>query len=349
MGIRQAARALNGESTHVKGERMQSLLEDTATAEYTRSSPSSSALEGPTVSTVKFIEDCFIPNHVALKTETGRSHYHAVLKYVLRPETVDRLLLPYKGLSRSRLKSIPEWPYLDETRLCDITPDLVRRLVSLAASHGYSPQTVKHIKNVVSAIISHAKKERILSGASPTTEVRLPPIERKTSHPFSLLEAKTIFGMMAYPERQIALLMLNGNMSVSEVCGLQWSHVNLTLRVAYVEGNIIPPRTILIRYRRAATELTRITADRIREIELSPSLLDLLNALKRQRSEQVAGDFVFSTPSGRSISPASILVSKLKPIGRRLGIQLSWHSFKDIHDVLLQELYSKLNSELAAL
>jgi hypothetical protein len=93
----------------------------------------------------------------------------------------------------------------------------------------------------------------------------------------------------------------------------------------------------------------RVTADRVRTIELSPSLLDLLNALKRQRSGDVPGDFLFSTPYGVPISPASILVSKLKPIGRRLGIQLSWHTLKTIHDVLLQDLCSKLNSELAAL
>src|SRR4051812_37283954 len=155
---------------------MQSLLELGAGEESTQSSPPSRSLEGSTVSTVEFIENRFIPNHVALKTQAGRSHYHAILKHVLRPETVDRLLLPYRRTSRSRLKSIPGWPYLDETRLCDIGPDHVRQLTSLAANHGYSPQTVKHIKNVVSAIISHAKKERLLSGDNPIAEVHLPPV-----------------------------------------------------------------------------------------------------------------------------------------------------------------------------
>jgi integrase len=326
---------------------MQTLLESKAGS--TPTLPSNCLSEGPAVSTLTFIENFFIPNHVELKTQAGRTHYHAMLKHVLRPETVDRLLLPYKGVSRSKLKSIPEWPYLDETRLCDISPDHVRRLTSLAANHGYSPQTVKHIKNVVSAIISHAKKERILSGDNPIGEVHLPPVRRKTSHPISLIEAKTIFRMMGYPERQIALIILNGCMSVSEVCGLQWSHVNLTLRTIYVEGGIVPARTILIRYRRASKGLMRVTDDRVRTIELQQSLVDLLNALKRQRSENALGDFLFSTPCGSSISPGSILASKLKPIGRRLGIQFSWQTLKEIHDVLLQDLRSRLNSELAAL
>src|ERR1700733_13407000 len=125
---------------------MHSLLENEDLASFATNGPndnsaSGGAVEGPTISMVRFVESCFIPNHVELKTRAGRTHYHAILKHVLRPETVDRLLLPYRGMSKSKLRSIPEWPYLDETRLCDIPPDHVRRLTALAVRHGYSPQT----------------------------------------------------------------------------------------------------------------------------------------------------------------------------------------------------------------
>jgi len=294
---------------------------------------------------VNFIENCFIPNHVELKTQAGRTHYHAILKHVLRPETVDRLLLPYKGVSKSKLKSIPEWPYLDETRLCDISPDHARRLTSLAEKHGYSPQTVKHIKNVVSAIISHAKREGILSGDNPMADVHLPPPKRKAFH-VSPIEARALFRMMGRPERQIALIALNGNMSVSEVCGLQWNHVNLTQRFMYVEGNIIPPQTILVRYRRASVGLLQVPAQRVRTIQMPPFLIDILNDLKQQRSRDIPGDFLFSTRSGKSIPPVKLQASKLKPIARQLGVPFSWHDLKQIYDVLLQDLRSKLDSEL---
>jgi integrase len=328
---------------------MQSPLESKDREESTRTSPSSYLLEGSTVSTVEFIENCFIPNHVALKTQAGRTHYHAILKHVLRPETVDRLLLPYRRISRSKLKSVPGWPYLDETRLCDIGPDHVRRLTSLAANHGYSPQTVKHIKNVVSAIISHAKKERVLSGDNPIAEVRLPPIARKASHPISLADARAIFRMMEYPERQIALIMFNSTMNVSEVCGLQWTQINLTSRTVFVEGKTIPPRSISIKCQRTSSGIVPVTSDRVRTIEMSTPLLNVFNALKRRQTGRMSGDFLFSNSSGISVSPTSILASRLKPIGRRFGINFSWHTLKEVHDAFLQDLCLRLNSELAAL
>ena len=330
-----------------EGLGMHSFLQPIADLETATKSASGCLPEDPGVSTLEFIESCFIPKHVELKTQAGRTHYRAILKHVLRPETVDRLLLPYKGVSKSRMKSIPEWPYLDETKLCDICPDHVRQLTSLAVTHGYSPQTVKHIKNVVYAIISHAKRERILSGDNPIAEVHLPPIKRRAYDPISLFDAKAIFRMMGYPERQISLIVLNSNMSVSEVCALQWNHVNLTQRTAYVEDSLVPPRSILVSYRQSSAGLTRVTADRVRTIELSPSLADLIDALSRQRC--AFGGFIFSSRSGTPISPARILKSKLKPIGRRLGIDFSWHTLKEIHDVLLQDLRAKLNSELAIL
>lgn len=301
------------------------------------------------MSFARFVECCFIPNHVALKTQAGRTHYHAILKHVLRPETIDRLLLPYRGASRSKLKSIPEWPYLDEVRLCDITPEHVRRLTSLAVSHGYSPQTVKHIKNVVSAIITHAKKERIFSGDNPITLVRLPPIARKAHPVLSLLDAKAIFRSLGYPERQIALIMFNSAMNVSEVCALQWSHINPALRASCVDGHIVPPRSLLVQYQRTSSGIARVTPDRVRIIQISAPLMELLAALRRQRGRRGQDGFLFASRIGTSVSPASLLVSKLKPIGRRLGIPFSWHTLREIHDIFLQDLSLRLNSELAAL
>jgi integrase len=326
---------------------MESLNESPMSAELIQTLRSSRILDAPTISTLTFVEKWFIPNHVELKTEAGRTHYHAILKYVLRPESVDRLFHPYRGVPRSKLKSVPEWPYLDETRLCDITPDHVRNLISFAMNHGYSLQTAKHIKNVVSAMISHAKKERMFAGDNPISGVRIPPTTRKASHRISLSEAKAIFRMMDYPERQIALIMFNSNMNVSEVCALQWSRINLTLRNARFEEDVVPPQSILVNHRRASSGLTRVNADRVRTIKMPRPLLDLLISLKGQR-DSAPDDFLFSYRPGTPMSPARIQVSKLRPIGNRLGIPFSWHTLKNVHDVFLQDLRSRLNSELAA-
>jgi hypothetical protein len=87
-----------------------------------------------------FVESKFIPEHVEHKTCAGRTHYQAILKHLLRPETVNRVFNPQK-VANARLKSVPDWPYLDEVRLCHIEPDHVRRLVACAFAREYSSQT----------------------------------------------------------------------------------------------------------------------------------------------------------------------------------------------------------------
>jgi hypothetical protein len=38
-----------------------------------------------------YVESRFIPQHVMRKAPAGRIHYHAILKHILNPETVDRI------------------------------------------------------------------------------------------------------------------------------------------------------------------------------------------------------------------------------------------------------------------
>jgi integrase len=305
------------------------------------------AVEDAAVSLATFIERKFIPNHVERKTLAGRTHYQAILKHVLRPETVDRFFVPYVGVPKARLKALPDWPYLDDVRLCDITPDHVRRVTSSALAHGYSPQTVKHIRNVIGATISHAKREGMFSGDNPISKVELPPIVRRTSHNLSIAQAKMILGMMEYPEREIALMSFGTGMSISEICGLQWRRVNLTSRTLYSEGDFVAPRSILVKYQWSATGLADVSVNRVRRVEIPDPVFRLLLSLKRARKRAGPDCFVLASRSGNPICPASIRMSKLKPIGRRLGMPwLSWQVLKRAHDSLLRELRIQLNDEL---
>lgn len=121
-----------------------------------------------------FIEKKFIPNHVRIKSAAGRTHYQAILKHILKPETVQALFAQDPGKTKARLRTVPGWPYLDDVRLFDLNADHVRQLTASAIGRGYSAQTVKHIKNVLSTIIAHAKKEHLFEGDNPAAEVKLP-------------------------------------------------------------------------------------------------------------------------------------------------------------------------------
>src|SRR5215472_7072070 len=103
-----------------------------------------------------FVETKFIPEHVVYKTLAGQTHYQAILKHLLKPEKVNGIFNTRNAAS-ARLKSMAGWPYLDGVRLCDLKADHVRRIIAASQAAGYSLQTVKHIKNVFFAIISHAQ------------------------------------------------------------------------------------------------------------------------------------------------------------------------------------------------
>src|ERR1700739_2671191 len=59
-----------------------------------------------------FVESVFVPEHVSIKGLSGRTHYRAILKHVLTPEEVQRVFNLDLDHGRTRLKAIPDWPYL---------------------------------------------------------------------------------------------------------------------------------------------------------------------------------------------------------------------------------------------
>jgi integrase len=294
-----------------------------------------------------FIERKFIPDHVQHKSLAGRTHYQAILKHVLRPETVDRLFTPYVGVRKARLKALPDWPYLDELRLRDLNPEHVRQLTRSASMRGYSHQTIKHIRNVMSAVVSHATRELMFNGKNPVLEVDLPAKPQKTSHNLTIVEAKTILGLMRYPEREIALMTIITGMSISEICALQWKHVNLSRSSVYVEGELLSARSLAVIRQWNARGLAEVSATRARHVLVPEPLVQSLLRLRRHRRIADENSFVIATPEGDPISPTSVRMLRLNPIGRELEMPwLSWQVLKRAHEELLSELRIKLSQDL---
>lgn len=315
-----------------------------------KNSPTFSAYdvsEDTTLSLAEFIEKKFIPHHVELKSLAGRTHYQAILKHILKPETVERLFTPYARAAKARLKAAPDCPYLDDIRLCDLNADHVRQLTSSASAQGYSHQTVKHIRSVMSAIVSHARREHMFSGDNPISEVELPPMPHKESHNLTIVEAKTILGMMKYPEREIALITITIGLSISEICALQWKHVNLTGSTVYADGKLIPPRSILVSRQWNAMGVVEASSNRVRQVAVPEPLIQALIRLRHRHAIADPNSFVIATRDGNPVRPSSVGTLRLKPIGRELEMPwLSWQVLKRAHDALLSELRVQLSDDL---
>jgi integrase len=237
--------------------------------------------------------------------------------------------------------------YLDDVLLCDLTPNHVRKLVLSAALRGYSPQSVKHIGCVLGAIVKHAKKERMFDGENPISEVELPPASLTGSHELTVLQAKKLLKSMQYPEREIALLTISTGMNISEVCALQWKHINLTRKTVRIDEDPIPCESCIVKKQWTTDTIIDLAGNRVKVVELPKSLVQVLLQLKRSRRIVDQDQFLIATTEGHAMRPADTLIMCLKPIGQRLGMPwISWQILRRAHQSLLSELRTRLTNEL---
>ncbi len=305
------------------------------------------AIQDSRMSFAFFVESKFIPEHVEHKALAGKTHYQSILKHLLKPKTVNRMFRS-RNAGNPKLKSVPDWPYLDDVQLCDLKADHVRSLVSSAIARGYSSQTVKHIRNVIHAIISHAQREGCFSGNNPVPLVKLPPMIRKTEHNLTINQIKAILSLMRSPDQEIALMTITTGMNIVEICQLQWKHVNLTDRDLYIDGELIPERSIAVRAPWNRASLDDMHFGRNRDIDIPELLFPILERLRRRKSNTKAQDFVLVSYSGQPLLATNFRISRLKPIGRKLGIPWrSWHALRPAHSASLSEFRSQFNRKMA--
>jgi integrase len=277
----------------------------------------------------EFVEKAFVPEHVSIKGLAGRTHYRAILKHVLTPEEVQRVFNLDTEKSRTRLKSIPDWPYLSGLELSQTRPQHVEELMEAAQSRGYSMQTVTHIRNVVSAIFSHARKSNYYEGPNPASQVAVPGMSRKEAHILSVPQLKAVLELMRYPEREMTLLAIMTGMNVAEICGLQWKHVNLSGIQVDGTGEWIPPRTIAVRKQWYRGELNSVKIGRTRNVAVPDLMMPVLTALSQRGRFNRPEDFVLVSEAGTPVNETNIASRRLKSVGQELAMPwLSWHVFR---------------------
>ena len=295
----------------------------------------------------EFVERKFLPEHIATKRTPGRRHYQAILKHILNPNYVDQIFGVGGQPSRAKLKTNPNWPYVDNVRLLDIQPEHVQRLVSVALQTGYSTQTAKHIRNVVSAIISHAIRQGHFMGGNPAILVPSPGMQRRAPHHLTFEQTVKVMQAMRYPELQVTLIVILTGMNIAEICGLQWKYVNLTDHEVNREGERIPPRTIAVRKQWYRGELSSVPEARKKTLPIPDLLRKCFLRLGQARVEGW-NDFVLVSRSGKPINQINVAARQLKSIGKQLEIPwLSWQVFRRTRGLLVHEFGTQLQHELA--
>ena len=284
-----------------------------------------------------FVEAKFLPDHVGHKTQAGQLYYRSILKHLITPERINAVE-GLRGIAKPKLSRLPGWPYLDDTPLCEFSADHVRNIISAANSQEYSSETVRHIRNLMSVVISHASREGCFVGPNPVSSIKLPPLKPKEERLISGRTLRTVLKLMRYPERQITMIAITTDLSIAEICDLQWKDVNLSDTVHHVDGEAVPARSMIVCARWNKEGVGDIHRGRARTVRLSNQLLSILNDLKE--GEYSASDnFVLTSRRGKRLQPASIRMARLKPIGKQVGMPwLSWSDLRRARTVLLSEL-----------
>jgi integrase len=296
-----------------------------------------------------FVQKAFVPEHVSIKGLAGRTHYRAILKHVLTPEEVQRVFNLDTEKSRTRLKAIPDWPYISHLELSHTRPEHVEGLMLAAQARGYSMQTVTHIRNVVSAIFSHARKGNYFHGLNPASQVAVPGMSRKEAHMLSLPQLKAVLERMRYPEREMTLLAIVTGMNVAEICGLQWKHVNLSSMEVDGTGEWIPPHTIVVRKQWYRGELNSVKIGRTRNVAIPDLILPVLKTLSQRMSFTKPEDFVLVSEAGTPVNETNIASRRLKSVGQELEMPwLSWHVFRRTRKDYLERFGPRFVDRLAA-
>ena len=252
----------------------------------------------------QFIAQKFEPECVWALKPSGRRHYENMFKYLL--------------------------PSLGDVKLRDMNVANIQELMRKMLSEDYSVQTITHVKNAISGIMTHARRIGFFSGENPAALVRLPEMIRvRPATALTWEQAEKALEMMPLRERTMVLMSVSTSLNVAELCGLRWKRVNLTGEQIFVDGDQIPSRAFSVRenYYRGQFGTTK-TGNRNR-IQPLPSLcIPLLEELKRTTTHPEPESPVFASSTGKPVDSHNVANRLFKKIAAELGFKINWHGFR---------------------
>jgi integrase len=267
------------------------------------------------VSVREYWEKHFRPSLKRLRPR-GRQHYHTMIEgHVL--------------------------PALGGESLRDVKLINVQHLI-YEKQDEYSPQTLTHLRNVVSALFKHARKMQMYKGPLPTEGLELPEMKRVKKRPLEPDQLQKF--LMAFkgfsPIHELLLTLAILGPRIGEASGLRWMRLNLTGGVKYQEDIAFGPLTALIQDNWVPTTkkflgpegMTYGETKSQAGLRLVPLPRVLVKALGdwRQRTEfPEDGDHVFPTKKGKPFDHHNQGQKVLKPMAKQLGMEwVSWHNFR---------------------
>jgi integrase len=205
-------------------------------------------------------------------------------------------------------------PRFGDMAMTDITRQEVQAYVAHLVSSGYAPKTTDHMHDVLSAVLRTAVKWGHLP-ENPAREVDLPTlINVIPKWALTIAQASALLETLSpLPKTLVSVALLSG-LRRGELFALRWRDFDeasqcLIVREAVYEGTFSTPKT----------------AAGVRQIPLSEAAIKLIvdwrGRVKRSEPEAL----LFSTWSGKPISPNNVVRRWIAPACDALGIKrVTW-------------------------
>ena len=209
-------------------------------------------------------------------------------------------------------------PRFGDLPLVEVTRQEIQGYVSHLHQAGYAPKTIDHIHDVLSAVLRTAVKWGHVA-ANPAHGVDLPAL--RTVRPKWVLTvqqgAQLLETLPPLSRTMVGLALLSG-LRRGELFALRWCDVDfnqgcLTVSQAVYEGQFDTPKT------RAG----------VRQVPLSAAALQLIADWRGRCKRLEPEALVFSTWSGKPISPNNVARQQIFPACIALGLErATWLTFR---------------------
>jgi integrase len=236
----------------------------------------------------------------------------------------ERDILPtkYKHSTQKNHRHIMEkhlLPRFGDLAVCEVTTPVIEGYVTHLIQAGYAPKSIDHIHDVLSALLRSGVKWGHLQ-VNPAAGVELPRL--KTVRPkwaLTVEQAIALFEHLPWmkPRTMVALALLGGARR-GELFAFRWRDFDeanrcLQVREAVYEGTFDTPKTDAS----------------IRPIPLPEMALELLKAWRGWARGTAPEDLIFSTVSGKPISPNNVLRTWVWPACQAAGVpRATWLTFR---------------------
>ncbi len=244
-------------------------------------------------------------------------------------------------------------PAVSNVRLFELSPDHAETIVGNVVASGRSSATAKHVRKVLSAVFSHAKRVQCAAGDNPASLIGRMEIQpAREVHALTWEQCEKLLPSLPsapYYAREMALLSIATSMNASEMRGLKWKHLNLTPEWSPLDGDVIPPLHIAVRDHYYQNERGSLKAGkRKRLLPISEIVLRMFLEIRAHSRFTNPNDPVFASRNGTPVNENNMAKRILKPIGTALDMPwLSWHAFRHTHSTLTKTLQMHVNDRMA--